>query len=119
MGTTKLQFMKTITVYRLPLQFDGDQITHGNPEKQAREAIDLINQILQREPYGFSAQLIAASDESKSKHPSAKRVRGRVGSNAMSVMIILPSSKSSAVMPVKNTAVMNRHRKRRNRRVLN
>lgn len=55
--------MKSITVHRLSLQFDADQITRGNSEQQARDAVELINAVLQREPFGLSAQLIAAPDE--------------------------------------------------------
>ena len=55
--------MKTITIHRLELQFDADQITQGNEAEQAVEAVDLINQVLQRQPYGLSAQLIATPDE--------------------------------------------------------
>ncbi len=55
--------MKSITIHRLSLQFDADQITHGRPEEQAAKAIDLINLLLQREPFGLAAQLIAARDE--------------------------------------------------------
>ena len=55
--------MKVITVHRLSLQFDANQITHGNNEQQVREAVDLINLILQREPFGLGAQLIVHPDE--------------------------------------------------------
>jgi hypothetical protein len=55
--------MKSITVHRMSLQFDADQITHGRPEEQAAQAIALINVVLQREPFGLSAQLIATRDE--------------------------------------------------------
>jgi hypothetical protein len=55
--------MKSITIHRLSLQFDADQITHGSPEEQAAQAIALINRVLQREPFGLSAQLIATRDE--------------------------------------------------------
>ena len=55
--------MKVITVHRLSLQFDAGQITHGNRDDQARRAVDLINLILQREPFGLGAQLIAHRDE--------------------------------------------------------
>ena len=55
--------MKIITVHRLSLQFDAGQITHGNNEQQAREAVDLINLTLQREPFGLGAQLIVHPDE--------------------------------------------------------
>ena len=55
--------MKSITIHRLSLQFDADQITHGGREKQARQAVELINEVLQREPFGLSAQLFDAPDE--------------------------------------------------------
>jgi len=55
--------MSAITIHRLPLQFDADQVTHGNNEEQAAQAIDLINRVLQWEPFGLSAQLIATRDE--------------------------------------------------------
>jgi hypothetical protein len=55
--------MKTITVRRLDLQFDAGQITDGTYNKQADQAIELINEILQRQPFGLGAQLIAHPDE--------------------------------------------------------
>ena len=55
--------MKAITIHRLSLQFDADQITHGNDAEQAMEAIDLISRVLQRKPFGLAAQLIATPDE--------------------------------------------------------
>ena len=55
--------MKVITIHRLSLQFDAGQITHGNRDDQARRAVDLVNLILQREPFGLGAQLIAHRDE--------------------------------------------------------
>jgi len=55
--------MKTITVRRLDLQFDANQITHGKNEQQVRQAVDLINLTLQREPFGLAAQLIVHPDE--------------------------------------------------------
>jgi hypothetical protein len=55
--------MNTITVHRLSLQFDADQITLGSPEEQARQAVDLINASLHRDLFGLSAQLIATRDE--------------------------------------------------------
>ena len=55
--------MKTITIRRLDLQFDTDQVTHGSAEQQARQAVDLINLTLQREPFGLGAQLFAHPDE--------------------------------------------------------
>ena len=55
--------MKTITIRRLDLQFDAGQITHGSTEQQARQAVDLINLTLQREPFGLGAQIFAHRDE--------------------------------------------------------
>ena len=55
--------MKIITIRRLDLQFDADQITHGTPEQQADQAVQLINLTLQREPFGLGAQLFAHRDE--------------------------------------------------------
>ena len=55
--------MKTITIRRLDLQFDAGQITKGSPEQQARQALELINLALQREPFGLGAQLFAHPDE--------------------------------------------------------
>jgi hypothetical protein len=55
--------MKAITIHRLSLQFDADQLMHGSAEEQARQAVELINEVLQREPFGLGAQLIATPDE--------------------------------------------------------
>ena len=55
--------MKTITIHRLALQFDADQISHGNNEEQARQAVGRINEVLQREPLGLGAQLIDTADK--------------------------------------------------------
>jgi hypothetical protein len=55
--------MKVITVHRVSLQFDANQITHGRNEQQVRAAVDLINLTLQREPFGLGAQLIVHPDE--------------------------------------------------------
>jgi hypothetical protein len=55
--------MKTITIRRLDLQFDADQITHGQAAIQADQAIELVNLILQRQPFGLGAQLFAHRDE--------------------------------------------------------
>ena len=57
--------MNSITVHRLSLQFDAGQITNGTPEEQAAQAVALINTVLQREPFGLAAQLIATRDEIK------------------------------------------------------
>ena len=55
--------MKIITVHRLSSQFDANQITQGKTEQQLRQAVDLINLTLQREPFGLGAQLIVHPDE--------------------------------------------------------
>ena len=55
--------MKVITIRRLDVQFDAGQITRGSAEQQARQAVDLINLALQREPFGLGAQLFAHRDE--------------------------------------------------------
>lgn len=55
--------MKTITIRRLDLQFDADQITSGTNQAQADQAIDAINLVLQREPFGLGAQLLAYREE--------------------------------------------------------
>ena len=55
--------MKTITVRRLDLQFDADQITRGPVAVQVDRAIELINLTLQREPFALGAQLFVRRDE--------------------------------------------------------
>jgi len=55
--------MKVITLRRLDLQFDAGQVTHGSTEAQARQALDLLNRTLRREPFGLGAQLYAHPDE--------------------------------------------------------
>jgi hypothetical protein len=55
--------MKVITIHGISVQFDVGQITHGSAEQQARQAVDLINLALQREPFGLGAQLYAHPDE--------------------------------------------------------
>ena len=55
--------MKTITIRRLDLQFDANQVTKGSTEQQARQALELINLTLQRQPFGLGAQLLAHRDE--------------------------------------------------------
>ena len=55
--------MKVITIRRVDLQFDADQITHGTAEQQADQAVEHINLTLQREPFGLGAQLIVHRDE--------------------------------------------------------
>ena len=55
--------MKSITIHRLSLQFDADQLTHGNSTEQARQAVGLINTVIKREPFGLGAQLFDTTDE--------------------------------------------------------
>ena len=55
--------MKVITIRRVDIQFDADQITHGTKEQQADQAIEQINLTLQRQPFGLGAQLIVHRDE--------------------------------------------------------
>ena len=55
--------MRTITIRRLDLQFDADQITRGSVNQQAKQALELVNQLLQREPFGLAPQLIVHPDE--------------------------------------------------------
>jgi hypothetical protein len=55
--------MKVITIRRVDLQFDADQVTHGTTGEQADQAIEQINLILQRQPFGLGAQLIVHRDE--------------------------------------------------------
>ena len=54
--------MKSITIHGLTLQFDAGQITHGCDADQARQAVELLNLTLQREPFGLGAQLIVHAD---------------------------------------------------------
>jgi predicted RNA-binding Zn-ribbon protein involved in translation (DUF1610 family) len=61
--------MNGITIHRLSLQFEADHITHGQPDEQADQAVNLINQVLQREPFGLAAQLIATRDEIEVESP--------------------------------------------------
>ena len=55
--------MRVITIRRLDLQFDADRVTSGNAEQQAQQAVEMINELLQRAPSGLGAQLFAYSDE--------------------------------------------------------
>jgi len=51
--------MKTITIKNLVLQFDGDDSDLSTKE-QAENAIEQINGVLQREPYGLGAQIMSS-----------------------------------------------------------
>lgn len=55
--------MKAINVYGVQLQFDANEVTHGTASQQAEQAIEQINGILQRQPFGLGAQLIAHREE--------------------------------------------------------
>ncbi len=55
--------MRTITIRRLDLQFDADQVTKGAAGQQADQAVELINNLLQRQRIGLGAQLIYHPDE--------------------------------------------------------
>ena len=50
--------MKVITIKNLWIQFDADQIMTGTDKEQALQAIEMINGVMQREPYGFGAQIL-------------------------------------------------------------
>jgi hypothetical protein len=69
--------MNSITIHRLSLQFDADEITHGQTDEQARQAIDLINTVLQREPFGLGAQLVAIPDEIEVESSSCPACDGK------------------------------------------
>ena len=58
--------MKYIMIKGLAIQFDSDQVTFGGDIDQARKAIDLINGVLQREPYGLAAQVFGGENISDS-----------------------------------------------------
>jgi hypothetical protein len=69
--------MNSITIHRLSLQFDADQITHGQSDEQADQAIELINSVLQRQPLGLSAQLIATRDEIEVESSTCEACEGK------------------------------------------
>jgi len=50
--------MKTLRVKNLRLEFDADQITSGTEREQALQAVEMINGILQRKPYGLGAKIV-------------------------------------------------------------
>ena len=50
--------LRAITIRNLSIQFDADQNTTGSDMEQARQAIELINGVLQREPFGLAAQIM-------------------------------------------------------------
>jgi hypothetical protein len=54
----KGEMMKVITVKNVWIQFDADSITAGTDKEQALQALEMINGVLQREPYGFGAQIL-------------------------------------------------------------
>ena len=69
--------MNAITIHRLSLQFDADQITSGLPEEQAVQAVDLINGFLQGQLFGLAAQLIATRDEIEVESSSCVACEGQ------------------------------------------
>jgi len=69
--------MNTITIHRLSLQFDADQITNGEPEEQATQAVNLINQFLQGQLFGLAPQLIAVRDEIEVESSVCEGCEGR------------------------------------------
>jgi len=54
-----LTAMKTIIIKNLVLQFDGDDSDLSTKE-QVQNAIEQINGVLQREPYGLGAQIMSS-----------------------------------------------------------
>lgn len=58
--------MKIITSHRLVLQFDADQTTAGTAKAQLKQAVEQINLVLQRQPYGLGAQLTFDHDHEDS-----------------------------------------------------
>ena len=48
---------RQVTALRIHLVFDADQSTSGTALQQAKQAIEQINQVLQREPYNLAAQV--------------------------------------------------------------
>lgn len=55
--------MRVLNMAGLSLQCDADQMTQGDALAQARQALDLINLTLQREPYGLGAQIMVHASE--------------------------------------------------------
>lgn len=51
--------MKTIIIKNLVLQFDGDDSDLSTKER-VQNAIEQINGVLQREPYGLGAQIMSS-----------------------------------------------------------
>ena len=47
--------MRRITITNLSISFDADEVTGGTDLEQAEQALSLICQTLQREPYGLGA----------------------------------------------------------------
>lgn len=54
--------MRVINAGPFILQFDADEITDGSAKEQVNRAIELVNFVLQREPYGLGAQLYREGD---------------------------------------------------------
>ena len=53
--------MRRITVKNLVLQFDADQETYGDDRQQVLQALEAINEFLQREHYGLAAQILTTA----------------------------------------------------------
>lgn len=51
--------MKTITIKNLQIQIDENN-SGSSPKEQAQNAIEQINGVLQREPYGLGAQIMSS-----------------------------------------------------------
>lgn len=52
--------MKTIQIKNLVIQIDLDSQNQDSVQEQVQSAIDQINGVLQREPYGLGAQILSS-----------------------------------------------------------
>lgn len=52
--------MKTIQIKNLVIQFDSNSESEESVKEQVQSAIDQINGVLQREPYGLGAQILSS-----------------------------------------------------------
>lgn len=50
--------MRVLNISGLSLQCDADQVTAGDALEQARQAVEMVNLELQRQPYGLGAQIM-------------------------------------------------------------
>lgn len=85
--------MKTITIRNLTIMFDADESTSGTPEQQVSQAIEQINGVLQREPYGLAAQIfrddpanlndIEVDDDEDDQEDKPKLTSGEAWTEAM------------------------------------